>query len=322
MRLIIGFLFFLSSVFAAGEDIMDIYLKNGFQGIEEKLDAKLEEEDFWQERIKDKPTDFGYYEKMDYVLISDKGRPDLSLYKLEDGTFKQIKTKKAYVGQNGGMKQKEGDLKTPIGAYNLVEKKTRLDDYYGPLALVTSYPNLYDSLQNRGGSGIWVHGVPSNGERPDNTRGCIAVENDYMQEIGDTIDMKKTVLIVSENGLEKADKGDIALILKELYAWRNAWKYSNTKKYLTFYDKNEFKRFDGKDFNQFKRMKEIIFARNERKSIIFNDINIIPYPNPEGKDMYRVTFFEDYKSDNYAFNGEKELYIELKNGKMKILAER
>lgn len=322
MKIVIGLLFMLSAIFAASEDIMDVYLKNGFKGIEEKLDAKLEDKDFWSAKIKDKHTELGYYEKMKYILVADKSKPELSFYEFEDGTFKELDNKKAYVGQNGGMKQKEGDLKTPIGVYNLVTKRTKLDDYYGPLALVTSYPNLYDSLQNRDGSGIWIHGIPSSGERPDNTKGCIAVENDYMKEIGGMIDMKKTVLIVSESGLKDTNKDDIATTLKELYAWRNAWKYSDIKKYLNFYDKNEFRRFDGKDFNQFKSMKEIIFGRNERKSIVFNDINIIPYPNPEGKDMYRVTFSEDYKSDNYAFSGDKELYIELKNGKMKILAER
>ena len=48
-----------------------------------------------------------------------------------------------------GKKEFEGDKKTPEGSYDLVQKRTGLDQFYGPLALVTSYPNNFDQiLQN------------------------------------------------------------------------------------------------------------------------------------------------------------------------------
>lgn len=326
MRILAVLIFAVGFLFAKPGDginaILNEYLKNGAVGIEKLLDDEIATENFWRDRLEGKSVDYGYYEKMKFILLSNKSKPDLRLVLVEDGGFKEVVGRGAYVGQKSGMKEKEGDLRTPIGAYNLVEKKTKLDDYYGPLALVTSYPNLYDSLQSRGGSGIWIHGVPSNGERPQNTRGCIAVENDYMKALGEVVALDSSVLIVSDNEIEPLQKEDIIKIFAQIYDWRNTWKYSDIKQYLTYYDKEQFKRFDGKGFEEFKRMKETIFARNERKTIVFNDINIIPYPNPEGKKMFRVTFHQDYRSDNYKFVGDKELYIELRDGKMKILAER
>ncbi len=43
-----------------------------------------------------------------------------------------------------GDKKTEGDLRTPIGVYDLVKKISNVDEFYGPLAFVISYPNIYD----------------------------------------------------------------------------------------------------------------------------------------------------------------------------------
>ncbi|NPA74446.1 MAG: hypothetical protein GXO12_07010, partial [Epsilonproteobacteria bacterium] len=81
------------------------------------------------------------------------------------------------------------------------------------------------------------------------------------------------------------------------------------------------KRFDGKDFESFAKMKKIIFARKGKKRIRFENINIIPYPNIDGKRLFRIDFYEKYKASNYKYNGPKELYIKLAD-KVKILAEK
>ncbi len=51
-------------------------------------------------------------------------------------------------------------MKTPEGVYELTSKLTKLDSFYGPLALVTSYPNTFDKAMNKKGHGIWIHGMP------------------------------------------------------------------------------------------------------------------------------------------------------------------
>lgn len=321
MRFLTGFLFlFLSAIYA--QDFAMLYVQKGIKPVELELDRELEKKEFWNRYVGERAVELGYYEDASYLIFSNKSKPDLRVYRVEKDSFKKLGEEGAYVGRGRGTKLKEGDLTTPIGAYDIVDKKTKLDDYYGPLALVLSYPNLYDRLQYRDGYGIWIHGVPSKGERPPSTRGCVAVENDFMLEVDEIIDRDKTVVIISEDELRSIKKGEIVDIFTEIYKWRNAWKYSNLDEYLRFYDSEDFRRFDGKNFEQFKEMKRIIFSRDETKTITFNDFNIAPYPNPEGKNMFRVTFFEYYKSDNYLFEGDKELYVEMRGDRMKILAER
>jgi murein L,D-transpeptidase YafK len=64
----------------------------------------------------------------------------------------------------------------------------------------------------------------------------------------------------------------------------------------------------------------MIFSRKKKKSIIFNNINIIPYPNH--KDIYQITFYERYKSSGYKYNGNKELLIKVSGDDIKIFSER
>ena len=73
--------------------------------------------------------------------------------------------------------------------------------------------------------------------------------------------------------------------------------------------------------SQFKQYKKRIFSKNEEKRIQFSNINIAPYPNSLNKQMNKVMMDEDYKTKFYTFIGKKELYIELKNNKIEILAE-
>ena len=53
----------------------------------------------------------------------------------------------------------------------------------------------------------------------------------------------------------------------------------------------------------FKRYKTRVFAKLEKKTITFNNLNVIPYPNHDN--MYEITFKEIYISDSFSFTGEK-----------------
>jgi len=75
------------------------------------------------------------------------------------------------------------------------------------------------------------------------------------------------------------------------------------------------------DREKFASYKTRIFQKGERKTIIFNDINVIPYPN--SSDIYEISFKEFYKSDTFEFTGEKTLVVALdENRKIKILTEK
>lgn len=57
----------------------------------------------------------------------------------------------------------------------------------------------------------------------------------------------------------RAKKDQIASLLADLFTWKLAWTNSDTNAYLSFYDEQEFKRFDKMKFEQFASMKKSIF---------------------------------------------------------------
>jgi murein L,D-transpeptidase YafK len=306
---------------AKEQEILTEYRLNGIGNIEKKLDKSLTATSYWQEYLKDKDTSFGFLESYENILTCDKSQSTLAVYKKDkNGKFTLEKEYSAYTGKMKGDKVKEGDLRTPVGVYDIVDKITKVDSFYGPLAFVTSYPNLYDRYQNKTGQGIWIHGLPLEQKRDEYTKGCIAINNKNIECLDKNIDIKKTVLIINENALEKSvSKENLSLILSNIFAWRYAWIYNDLKSYLGFYDP-AFKRFDGMNIEQFKQYKTRIFAKNETKRIRFTDINLIPYPGTEN--LYKLTFHENYRSDSFRFSGRKVVILKLQNQKISIIAEQ
>jgi murein L,D-transpeptidase YafK len=274
--------------------------------------------------LADKDTKFGYIEAYSNVLACDKSKSALDFYSVDQNkSFKFKKTYSAFTGKFKGDKIKEGDLRTPIGIYQIVQKlskETKLDPFYGPLAFVTSYPNVYDTYRGKNGSGIWIHGLPSQ-DRDEFTRGCIAINNSSIECLDNNIDISKTLLIINDSAIKTdVSKEILTSILAQLYAWRYAWIYDDIDSYLSFYSP-DFVRFDGMDIKQFTSYKSRIFKKAEKKSIIFNDINVLPYPNSAS--IYQITFQEYYRSESFQFSGEKTLVVEFdKNRKIRILTEK
>ncbi len=323
MKLIVTLFFIAISVFAS--DILTNYRLNGIDTIEKQMDIELTKEEYWSNYIKDKDTTFGYIESYMNILTCNKEKSTLNLYSVdENNNFKFKKEYSAFTGKKKGDKVKEGDFKTPIGIYQIVQKlskDTKLNPFYGPLAFVTSYPNLYDTYRGKNGSGIWIHGLPIEQERDEFTRGCIAINNPNIECLDRNIDIDKTLLIINSNEVEKnISKKVLVTLLSQLYEWRYAWLYSDIDAYLDFYAP-EFIRNDGMDFKKFKSYKTRVFKKVEKKSIIFNDINIIPYPN--SLNTFQITFKEFYSSDTFKFTGNKILIVKVEdNNKIKILTEK
>jgi murein L,D-transpeptidase YafK len=312
-------LFLATSLFA--KDVLTEYRTNGLEGIEHKMDKELISKDYWEKYLQDIDTTFGYIESYSNILVCDKSNSSLTLYRQDTNNTYQLKKKyDAYTGKIDGDKYEEGDLKTPIGIYNLTERISKVDSFYGPMAFVTSYPNVYDKYKGKNGSGIWIHGLPIEQERDEFTKGCIAINNQSIECLNRNIDIAKTLLIINETDLHnKVSKVTLATILSELFAWRYNWIYNQTQDYLNFYT-SEFVRYDGMDFQKFQSYKKRIFAKQEKKTILMNDINVIPYPNTEN--TFKISFNEIYNSGSFSFTGNKILIITLADNKMKIITEK
>lgn len=315
-------LFFAATLYGVQNDILTTYRTQGMQGIEKKLDLALSDVEYWDKVLQNKDTTFGYIERYDNILVCNKAKSKLFVYRKEpthEG-YKLVRQYNAFTGKLKGDKHKEGDLRTPIGIYEITKKIEKVDPFYGPLAFVTSYPNIYDKYQGKTGQGIWIHGLPLNQERDEFTKGCIAIDNKSIECLDKHLQIDKTILLIGADEIERnLPKKLFASILADLYKWRYAWRYNDLESYLSFYDES-FRRFDGMDKEKFERYKKRIFSKKEHKQILFTNINILPYPNTS--DLYTITFHEEYKSSSFRFSGEKTLVVRYNDTGMHIITER
>ncbi|EHV1062226.1 murein L,D-transpeptidase, partial [Campylobacter coli] len=309
LKKILAFYFICISALGAS-DLVKIYLNQGLDAVGVAIEKELTNKDFWLDEIGDRNISLGYYDDDVAIVLTNKTDKILRVYSYSDGKIKQDFEQKAIITGLMGDKQVEGDLKTPVGFYELGRKFNPGDPYYGPFAFATTYPNLLDKVQGKTGGGIWIHGYPLDGTRLDEfkTRGCIALFNENLEEFAKVVQDKKVFAMTEEKEKVRAKKEDIAALLADLFAWKLAWTDSDINTYLNFYDEKQFKRFDKMKFEQFASMKKSIFSRKEDKKIKFSDINISPYPNVENETMYRISFYEDYYTKNYQFKGDKILY--------------
>lgn len=334
---------------ATAEDVYHIYKTRGINAVEEYLKKEFEpreikvpiakevktkaikskpptdkeriSKDYWLKQIKDIDVQWGYYEDVASLIVCEKERKRCEVYRNSKEGLKFIKAHDVIMGKSGD-KVKRGDLKTPIGVYEITKRFKPMDQFYGPLAFSLSYPNMYDVVRGKNGDGIWIHGSPLDGKnRDDLSKGCVVMENGDILVLDTEINPKSTITIIGEKKVHKVTKEAVASILTEVYKWQHAWKVNDINTYLNFYS-NDFKRFDGTGKKQFSQMKQSVFGKKENKTIIFENISIAPYPTMDDKKLFKISFYQTYKSPSFASKGEKQLYVELVGDKISILAEK
>ena len=303
--------------------IIDTYRFQGIKPTINKIEKLIQSKTYWLDRLHNINVKYGYYEDTSFILLCNKTSRILKVLKYKNGKIYNLAEFNNLIVGKLGQKQKEGDLRTPIGVYSLKYKIIPKNPFYGPLAFVTSYPNLYDKLHHRDGHGIWIHGKPLDGKsRPDLSKGCIVLNNDDLQKLANIINYQETVLQIYQKPVY-ASKEDIASILALIYKWRWAWEKSNLKKYISYYA-NDFHRSNGEDLKQFINYKKRVFEirKHQKVTIYFKDIKIVPYQNPKDEKIYRVTFYEEYIAPTYTFKGNKEIFVKKEKNKFKIFIEK
>lgn len=284
-------------------------------------EKELQSRDFWVKQLKNVEVSFGYFEGVDSVIVCEKDRKRCDIYRNDEAGLDFLRAHDVIMGK-GGDKIKRGDLKTPVGVYEITKRFKPTDPFYGPLAFSLSYPNLFDALRGKSGDGIWIHGKPLDGkDRDDLSKGCVVMDNDEILSLDTEINAKSAVTIIGETKVPRMSKETVATIMSEVYRWRNAWKVNDINGYLSFYS-DEFKKSDGSGKVAFSNTKKQIFARKEQKTIEFENVSVAPYPMMDDRKVFRVSFNQNYKSPSFASKGEKELYLELKGNRISILAEK
>jgi L,D-transpeptidase catalytic domain len=122
-----------------------------------------------------------------YALVVDSKLSRLYIYQnMPNAAPKLVNDFYVTQGVQGALKLKEGDARTPIGAYFIdrpIEQK--LPDFYGYGALNIDYPNAWDKRLGRTGHGIWLHGTPSEtyARAPYASNGCVVLANPDVEAI-------------------------------------------------------------------------------------------------------------------------------------------
>ncbi len=159
-----------------------------------------------------------------HAIAVDPSRARLYLFENEANGLRLIADFYMSVGKLGIDKSVEGDLRTPLGVYFITNTldPNALKDLYGAGALPINYPNPYDLRRGKTGSGIWLHGVPSNqfARAPKATDGCVAVSNPDLQRILATVQIRTTPVVIAPS-LQWVDP---AKSVPDAKAFENVWE--------------------------------------------------------------------------------------------------
>jgi murein L,D-transpeptidase YafK len=265
-------------------------------------------------------------EQQKYLIVVDTSKSRLYLYSNEAEQLKYLADYYITVGKNGVIKQAEGDKRTPIGVYFARPKlKQPLPDLYGEGAYPLNYPNEWDRENNRRGSGIWLHGTPSNtySRPPRASDGCVVLSNQDLKSLEPFLQTGKTPVVIVNN-LEWLDSTSTSQESqkKELSAaidkWLHDWRAQDTDKYLSHYSK-EFSS-DGINFQKWAEHKQRVQASKSDVQISLSDISMFSYPDTEKK-LVVVDFVQDFKSSTLKNKMQKRQYWIQENNSWKIIYE-
>ncbi len=162
-----------------------------------------------------------------HALIVDAKHSRLYLYENRNDQIRLLSDFYVSQGKLGINKLKEGDMRTPVGVYYIIGHLpgVKLPDMYGKGALPLDYPNDWDKVQGRSGSGIWVHGTPPEtfSRPPLSTDGCVVVSNDDLNTLTRTVEIGKTPILIGDQ-VEFVSKEQMERDLRVASALVEAWR--------------------------------------------------------------------------------------------------
>ena len=262
-----------------------------------------------------------------YAIVVDTKRSRLYVYendKANGGRPRFVSDYYVVQGKLGAEKLAEGDKKTPVGVYHVTANlpKQKLADLYGSGAFPINYPNEWDQRQGRKGSGIWLHGTPSDtfARPPKASDGCVVLTNQDLDVVAKNLQVGLTPVIIS-NSIEWLSLDDWtkerAELNKSIDTWRADWESKDTDRYLKHYSKR-FKSSD-QSYDQFSAHKKQVNAGKEWIKVKVDNLSL--FRNPGKEEVVVVTFDQDYRSNNLSNVMKKRQYWLREDGKWKIIYE-
>lgn len=258
-----------------------------------------------------------------YVLVVDASKATLYVYKNENGTPRYVTDFYVSIGKLGAEKFSEGDQRTPLGVYFVTAQlsKNKLADIYGINAFPLNYPNEWDTRNNRTGSGIWLHGTPSNtySRPPKASNGCLVLTNEDLEKLAPYLQVGVTPVIIANqiDWSTEPDSSDRAELLDELEQWRRDWASLDTEAYLRHYA-SDFSS-DGLNFAAWGKRKTLVNGGKSWVKVDISNLSVFTYPGQP--DLAVVNFEQDYRSSNLANRMKKRQYWLKKDDRWQIIYE-
>lgn len=270
------------------------------------------------------PTAFSSFEGGNFyspfAFLADKATRTLSIWKFTSNGPEFVEAHPMDLGKNNGDKFVLGDKKTPEGIYffERIYEKSMLDyNVYGSRAFVMDYPNFFDRMDKKTGSGIWLHAIPESQSLLRGSRGCVVVRDEIIQHVGKYISLQKTPIIV----IDKAEYKPLAEYKKLssewltwLHDWQKSWESKNVDSYLTRYH-SEFNS-QGMDKAGWERFKKDLNQKYEYIKVKLHEPLVFVHNNEA-----IIRFLQSYESDQNSDFGEKYLYLKKEKGAFKIVGE-
>jgi murein L,D-transpeptidase YafK len=260
-----------------------------------------------------------------HALVVDTKRSRLYVYQNQRGQLKFVKDYYISQGKLGVNKLKEGDQKTPIGIYYITGHLpgARLPDFYGSGALPINYPNEWDKLHGRSGSGIWLHGTPSDSfsRPPLSSDGCVVLTNPDLHNLAESVEIGKTPVVIAES-VEFVNKAkwehDRNIAAKLVEGWRRDVAALNPTIVMENYSR-QFKSDRGEDLATWFPKQHQIFNRVKDLSIKLRDVSYFFYPGRD--DLIVSTFTQDVVIGKSKSSIRKRQYWSREGGQWKIIYE-
>ena len=259
------------------------------------------------------------------VLVVDARRSRLYLYENRQGELQFQRDFYVSQGKLGVNKEKEGDQKTPLGVYYITGRLAghRLPDLYGVGALPISYPNEWDKLHGRDGSGIWLHGTPArNYSRPPlSSDGCVVLTNPDLRELYGAIEVGKTpVVIASETDFvpraQLAEERSQAQAMVE--GWRAALEDPDPQRLRTQYS-SRFRTEQGETLDDWLARQRKLTESLASPAMALRSLSLFRYPGRE--EVVVATFTVDAVAGTKRVSSRKRQYWEREGNAWKVVSE-
>ena len=231
-----------------------------------------------------------------HAIAVDASRSRLYLFENNGNGLRLIADYYISVGKSGIEKAVEGDLRTPLGVYyitNTINPRS-LKDYYGAGALPINYPNPLDARRGKTGSGIWLHGTPSDqyARPPKASDGCVVMANPDLKVILGTVEIRDTPVVIapSLNWIPPQNlQPEASAFEAVLQGWRSAKSKGDLNRTLSYYA-SDFSS-EGRDLNGYAQVLGKEVAKAGGRELTLKELSVLRWTDNNADTMV-VTFGE------------------------------